>query len=94
MDARLFDETWFWHFNCCLERFIGLVAVAEKNRMKKSLLLLAAFGCSIFWTPTYATTVTIDLGPPSRVTGEKIVSFNDLNDIQFSGQTLFPGFSL
>jgi hypothetical protein len=56
--------------------------------MKKGLLLLVALGCSIFWVSTYATTITIDLGPPSRVTGEKIASFSDLNDLQFSGQTL------
>jgi len=56
--------------------------------MKKKLLFLVTLGCSIFWFPTYATTITIDLGPPSRVTGEKIVSFNDLNDLQFSGQKL------
>jgi hypothetical protein len=56
--------------------------------MKKRLLLLAALGCSISWVPTRATTITIDLGPPRRVTGEKIVSFSDLNDLQFSGQTL------
>jgi hypothetical protein len=56
--------------------------------MKKRLLLLAALGCSISWVPTHATTITIDLGPAGRVTGEKIVSFSDLNDLQFSGQTL------
>ena len=56
--------------------------------MKKALLLLATLGCSISWARTYATTIAIDLGPPGRVTGEKIISFNDLNDIQFSGQTL------
>jgi len=56
--------------------------------MKKGLLRLVTLGCSIFWIPAYATTITIDLGPPSRVTGERIVSFNDLNDLQFSGQTL------
>ena len=56
--------------------------------MKKALLLLATLGCSISWARTYATTIAIDLGPPRRVTGEKIISFNDLNDIQFSGQTL------
>jgi len=56
--------------------------------MKKALLLLATLGCTISWARTYATTIAIDLGPPRRVTGEKIISFNDLNDIQFSGQTL------
>jgi hypothetical protein len=56
--------------------------------MKKALLLLATLACSISWVPAYATTITIDLGPPTRVTGEKIVSFSDLNDLQFSGQTL------
>ena len=56
--------------------------------MKKKLLFLVTLGCSILWFPTYATTITIDLGPPSRVTGEKIVSFNGLNDLQFSGQKL------
>jgi hypothetical protein len=56
--------------------------------MKKGLLLFVTLGCSISWVPTYATTITIDLGPPSRVTGEKIVSFSDLNDLQLSGQTL------
>src|SRR5436190_18300206 len=56
--------------------------------MKKRLLLLAALGCSISWVPTHDTTITIDLGPAGRVTGEKIVSFIDLNDLQFSGQTL------
>ena len=56
--------------------------------MKKRLLLLATLGCSISWVPTYGTTITIDLGPPGRVTGEKIVSFSGLNDLQLSGQTL------
>jgi hypothetical protein len=56
--------------------------------MKKGLLLLVTLGCSISWIPTYATTITIDLGPPSRVTGEKIASFSDLDDLQFAGQTL------
>ena len=56
--------------------------------MKKALLLLATLGCTISWARTYATTIAIDLGPPRRVTGEKIISFNDLNEIQFSGQTL------
>jgi hypothetical protein len=56
--------------------------------MGKALLLLVTLGCSIPWGPTSATTITIDLGPPGRVTGEKILSFNDLNDLQFSGQTL------
>jgi hypothetical protein len=56
--------------------------------MKKRLLLLATLGCSISWVPTYGTTITIDLGPPGRVTGEKIVSFSDLNDLQLSGQTV------
>jgi hypothetical protein len=54
--------------------------------MKKGLLLFVTLGCSISWVPTYATTITIDLGPPSRVTGEKIVSFSDLNDLQLSGK--------
>ena len=56
--------------------------------MKKALLLLATLGCSISWASTYATTITIDLGPPGRVIGQKIVSFSGLNDLQFSGQTL------
>jgi len=56
--------------------------------MKKGLLGLVTLGCSIFWIPIYATTITIDLGPPGRVTGEKVVSFSDLDDLQFSGQTL------
>jgi hypothetical protein len=56
--------------------------------MKKGLLLFVTLGCSISSVATYATTITIDLGPPSRVTGEKIVSFSDLNDLQLSGQTL------
>ena len=56
--------------------------------MKKTLLLLATLGCSISWASTYATTITIDLGPPGRVTGEKIVSFSDLNDLQLNGQTV------
>src|SRR6266566_10135579 len=57
--------------------------------MKKALLLLATLGCSISWVvPTYATTITIDLGPAGRVTGGKIVSFSGLNDLQLSGQTL------
>ena len=56
--------------------------------MKKELLLLATLGCLMSWVPSYATTITIDLGPPGRVTGEKIVSFSDLNDVQLSGQTL------
>jgi hypothetical protein len=56
--------------------------------MKKRLLLLATLGCSISWVPTYGTIITIDLGPPSRVTGEKIVSFSDLNDLQLGGQTV------
>jgi hypothetical protein len=56
--------------------------------MKKGLLLFVTLGCSISWVPTHATTITIDLGPPSLVTGEKMVSFNDLNDLQLGGQTL------
>jgi hypothetical protein len=56
--------------------------------MKKALLLLVTLACSISWVPAYGTTMTIDLGPPSRVTGEKIVSFSDLNDLQLNGQTL------
>lgn len=56
--------------------------------MKKGLLLLVTLGYPIFWIPTYATTVTIDLGPPTRVTGEKVVSFSGLDDLQFSGQTI------
>jgi hypothetical protein len=56
--------------------------------MKKALLLLATLGCSISWVPSYANTITIDLGPSSRVTGQKILSFNGLNDLQFSGQTV------
>src|SRR5437868_15410647 len=56
--------------------------------MKKALLLLATLGCSISWASTYATTITIDLGPPGRVIGQKIVSFSGLNDLQLNGQTL------
>ena len=56
--------------------------------MKKRFLLLATLGCSISWVPAHATTITIDLGPPGRVTGEKIVSFSELNDLPLSGQTL------
>ena len=56
--------------------------------MKKTLLLLATLGCSICCAPTHATTITIDLGPPGRVTGQKIVSFSGLNDLQLNGQTL------
>ena len=56
--------------------------------MKKTLLLLATLGCSISWASTYATTITIDLGPPGRVIGQKIVSFSGLNDLQLNGQTL------
>jgi hypothetical protein len=56
--------------------------------MKKRLLLIAALACSISCVPTHASTITIDLGPPGRVTGDKIVSFSDLNDLQFTGQTL------
>src|SRR5438067_4927331 len=56
--------------------------------MRKRLLLLATLGCSISWVPAHATTITIDLGPPGRVTGEKIVSFSELNDLPLSGQTL------
>src|SRR5438874_387668 len=56
--------------------------------MKKTLLLLATLGCSICWASTYATTITINLGPPGRVTGGKIVSFSDLGDLQLNGQTV------
>jgi len=56
--------------------------------MKKTLLLLATIGCSISCASTYATTITIDLGPPGRVTGGKIVSFNDPSDLQLNGQTV------
>jgi len=56
--------------------------------MRKALLLLAMLGGSISWLSTFATTITIDLGPPKRVTGEEIVSFSGLNDLQFTGQTL------
>ena len=56
--------------------------------MRKTLLLLATLGCSISWASTYATTITIDLGPPERVTGEKIVRFSDPSDLQLNGQTV------
>src|SRR5580765_5570195 len=58
--------------------------------MRKTLplLLLATLGCSISWASTYATAITIDLGPPKRVTGEKIVSFSDPSDLQLNGQTV------
>jgi hypothetical protein len=56
--------------------------------MRKALLLLATLGGSISWLSTYATTITIDLGPPERVTGEEFVSFSGLNDLQFNGQTI------
>jgi hypothetical protein len=56
--------------------------------MRKTLLLLATLGCSISWASTYATTITIDLGPPERVTGENIVSFSDPSDLQLNGQTV------
>ncbi len=56
--------------------------------MKKKLFLLATLGCSISWASTYATTITIDLGPPGRVTGGKIVSFNDPSDLRLNGQTV------
>jgi len=56
--------------------------------MKKALLLLATLGCSISWVPTYATTITIDLGPPGRVIGGKIVSFTDPGDLHLNGQTV------
>jgi hypothetical protein len=55
---------------------------------KKKLLLLATLGYSICWASTYATTITIDLGPPGRVTGGKIVSFSDPSDLQLNGQTV------
>jgi hypothetical protein len=54
--------------------------------MRKTLLLLATLGCSISWAS--ATTITIDLGPPERVTGEKIVCFSDPSDLQLNGQTV------
>jgi hypothetical protein len=56
--------------------------------MKKPFLLLATLGCSIWWAPMYATTIAIDLGQPRRVTGETTVSFDGLDHLQFSGQTL------
>jgi hypothetical protein len=56
--------------------------------MRKTLLLLATLGCSISWASTYATTITIDLGLPERVTGEKIVSFSDPSDLHLNGQTV------
>jgi hypothetical protein len=56
--------------------------------MKKKLLLLATLGCSISCASTYATTITIDLGPPGRVTGQKIVSFSGLDYLRLNGQTL------
>jgi hypothetical protein len=56
--------------------------------MKKKLLLLATLGCSISCASTYATTITIDLGPPGRVTGGKIVSFSGLDYLRLNGQTL------
>jgi hypothetical protein len=64
----------------------------QEKLNEKVLLLLATLGGSISWGPTYATTIAIDLGPPGRVTGEKVVSFNQLNDLQFSGQTLSLNF--
>lgn len=54
--------------------------------MKKTFLLLATLGCSIFWTSLYATTIAVDLGPPGRVTGGKIVSFANPADLQLNGQ--------
>ncbi len=56
--------------------------------MRKTLLLLVTLGCSISWASTYATTITIDLGPPEQVTGEKIVSFSDPSDLKLNGQTV------
>src|SRR5437868_9535455 len=56
--------------------------------MKKKLLLLATLGCSISCASNYATTITIDLGPPGRVTGQKIVSFSGLDYLRLNGQTL------
>ena len=56
--------------------------------MKKALLLLATLGYSISWASTYATTITIDPGPPSRVTGQKILTYSGLNDLQLNGKTL------
>jgi hypothetical protein len=56
--------------------------------MKKGFVLLVALGCSISGASTSGTTITIELGSPRRVTGEKIVSFSGLDDLQFSGQTL------
>ena len=49
---------------------------------------MATLGYSICWASTYATTITIDLGPPGRVTGGKIVSFSDPSDLQLNGQTV------
>jgi len=58
--------------------------------MRKALLLLAMLGGSISWLSTFATTITIDLGPPERVTGEEIVSFSGQAlslDLVFSGNS-------
>lgn len=56
--------------------------------MKRTFLLLATLGCSISWLSTYATTITVDLGPSGRITGGKIVSFTDPSDLQLNGQML------
>lgn len=56
--------------------------------MTKKFLLFAAAGYSIFWASAYATTITVDLGSPGRVTGEKIVSFTDTSDMHLNGQVV------
>ncbi|MBA3881896.1 MAG: hypothetical protein H0X73_04075 [Chthoniobacterales bacterium] len=52
----------------------------------KILLLLIASAIAL--SPVHATTIAVDLGPPMKVVGEKSVTFNSLDNIKLSGQTL------
>ncbi len=52
----------------------------------KSVILLVVFALSL--SPAQATTIAVDLGPPTKVVGEKNITFNSLNNIELSGQSL------
>ncbi len=55
------------------------------NAIKKLILFVALAGVM---PAAYATTIPVDLGPSARITGDKIVTFTGLNNLQLNGQTV------